>query len=320
MLKTHPYLVKLLVNMDDGFKYSAGSKKKIFIRCYNCDYEKEIEIQSLTNRGFSCPRCSDGISYPEKFMFNVLNQLIGKDFQVQLSKTTLHWCNNYRYDFYINKFNIIIETHGIQHYEELKNYHWQSLGEAQENDKQKEILAINNNITNYIIIDCKKSELDWIKKNIMNSKLPKLLNFKEEDIDWLKCHEFACSSLVKDICKIWNTNNEDIKKIANMFKITGVSVRKYLKQGAKLGWCDYDPIEELKKASMKGSKKVSRKVICLNNNYVYNTITEASIRCKIVLSNIAMCCQGKLKSAGKCPITGKKLKWMYYDEYLKLNL
>lgn len=75
ILITHPHLIKYLINKinkKDTIKYSYGSKKKILIKCPFCNYEKKLDFNTLSDQGFSCPKCSDGISYPEKFIFNVL--------------------------------------------------------------------------------------------------------------------------------------------------------------------------------------------------------------------------------------------------------
>ena len=45
---------------------------------------------------------------------------------------------------------------------------------------------------------------------------------------------------------------------------------------------------------------------------------DASKFYKIDRGHISHCCNGKQKNAGKLP-DGTKLKWMFYDEYLKLN-
>lgn len=60
----------------------------------------------------------------------------------------------------------------------------------------------------------------------------------------------------------------------------------------------------------------SKKVICITTGIIYGGITEAERQTKIFRSNICKCCNGKKKSAGKHPITGEKLVWMYYEEYL----
>jgi len=306
---THPYLIKYLINKEDALNYSSGSTKKILLKCPDCGYEKEKSIYDLINKGFGCPKCSDGISYPEKFMFNVFEQLLNKYFQTQLTRATFKWCNNYRYDFYINKLKCIIETHGLQHYEECKGNWITPLLRIQEDDKAKEILARESGIENYIVIDCRFSKMEWIKNSIMGSELPNLLNFKEEDIDWLKCHEYACHSLVKVVCDMWNDGIKSVTGITKELNIGKETVRLYLKQGVKLNWCDYNP-----KEALKNKDYAYKQVICLTTGEIYDSIKEASN--KYSINGISMCCRKVKKSAGKHPTTGEKMVWMFYNEYL----
>ena len=73
---TDKWMMKYLVNKEDGYKYTYGSGRKVLCKCPDCGYEKEIEINRLySNKSMSCPICSDGVSYPNKFMFNLLEQL-----------------------------------------------------------------------------------------------------------------------------------------------------------------------------------------------------------------------------------------------------
>lgn len=300
---TNPEIAIFFSNKEDAYNYSKGSNKKVLMKCPDCGYEKLMRILDLFRDGFSCVRCNDGKSFPEKFMFNVLEQL-NMYFQTQLSKNTFEWCDKYKYDFYISNFNIIIETHGEQHYKENNKSKWKyTLKEVQENDIQKEQLAKNNNIDHYIILDCRESNLEWIKNSIMKSELPKLLNFTEDDIDWLKCHEAGCNSLVKKICNLWNSDNS-ITKIMKELKISRTAVRRYLRQGVKLSWCDY---------SEKASKNNCKQVICLTTREIFDSIKQAKIKYNITSNSV--CCKGKQKSAGKLP-DGTKLVWMYYDEYI----
>jgi len=316
---THPHLVKYLVNPEDALKYPAGSSKiKLPMRCPDCGYEKKREISQLRINGFSCPKCSDNIPYPEKFTFNVLEQLLNKDFITQLNKSAFKWCRKYRYDFYIKKINGICEVGGLQHYEEV-GINWGSLEDIQNNDFDKEWLARSNNIKNYIIIDCRKSELEWIKNSIMKSKLPKLLNFKEEDIDWLKAHEYACSNIIKLVCNMWDDGTDNISKVSKKFKLHSATIRKYLKQGAKLNWCDYDPNKELQKSKEKLKNKLSIKVMCLTTGEIFNSIKDAKRKYGIQDSGISQCCYNKQKYCGKHPVTKELLKWIFYDEYLIKN-
>jgi len=307
---TNPELIKYLINKEDAHKYSMGSTKiQLPIKCPDCGYEKKKTMGDLKRQGFCCPKCSDGKSYPEKFFFNFLEQLLNKNFKTQLSKKTFKWCGKYKYDFYIIEINGICEVGGLQHYEEIKGWKL-SLEEVQENDKQKEILAKANGIENYIIIDCRKSNLEWIRNNIMQSKLPKLLNFKEEDIDWLKCHEAGCNNLVKITCDIWNDGISNAQKISEILKLSKTTVIKYLKQGLEIGWGNYNADLERKK------NYHCIKVICLSNGEIFNSMKDAKIKYHIQGNGISQCCKNKQKTSGIDPDTKKPLRWMYYNEYM----
>ena len=315
IISTHPQLVKYFLNIEDAYKYSHGSGEYIPMKCPDCGYEKKMGICTLISQGFSCSRCSDGKSFPELLVFNILEQLLNDNFQTQLSKTTFNWCSKYKYDFYIPIFNCIIETHGLQHYEcgferiKSSKKHVKTLKEIQENDKIKEKLAKDNGIINYIVLDCRYSKLEWIKNSILHSKLNDLFDLSL--IDWNKCYEYTCNSLVKVACDLWNNGIKNTKEIGKILKLNKGTIVIYLKQGALLGWCDYDP----KIASLNKAYK-SKKVICLTTNEIFNSIVVASKNYNLQYQNISKCCRGKLKSAGKLE-DGTKLKWMYYDEYLK---
>lgn len=236
---THPDLVKYFVNKEDTLKYSSGSFKEVTMKCPDCNYEKKIRVGTLIWHGLSCHRCSDGVSYPEKFMLSFLEQLNSIS-KFQLSKTTFKWCKNYRYDFYIDSLNCIIETHGGQHYKDTLGF-WGSLKEIKKNDNLKKELANENSINSYIVIDCRYSKMEFIRNNIMISELPKLLNFKESDIDWFRCHEYSCKSLVKVACDLWNNRIRSISNISKELKLSKSTILRYLKQGFILNWCDYNP-------------------------------------------------------------------------------
>ena len=180
--------------------------------------------------------CSDSISYGEKFVYGLLKQL-NIDFIIQLSNTTFKWCDNKKYDFYIPLNNTIIEVNGIQHYKE--NNRGLSLEEEIKNDIFKKELALNNGISNYIVIDCRKSDFEWLYNSILNSELMNLFNLN--DIDWIKCEEFARNSnFIKSICDYKNNNKDSsILEISRLFGFSKSAIRNWLKIGTKLGWCEY---------------------------------------------------------------------------------
>lgn len=70
-------------------------------------------------------------------------------------------------------------------------------------------------------------------------------------------------------------------------------------------------------ADFTGSKNPkAKKVVCLNTSQVFGSAKEASEWCG---GNVKQNCQGKSKSAGRHPMTGEKLRWMYYEEWLNIT-
>lgn len=61
----------------------------------------------------------------------------------------------------------------------------------------------------------------------------------------------------------------------------------------------------------------AKKVVCLETNEIFDTIGEAKQWSKAAA--IGQCCLGKVKYSGKHPVTGEKLQWMYYEDWLKLQ-
>lgn len=305
---THPEIAKLLKNQQRGYEINAGRNKKEEFTCDKCGFDQKKIVSNVVNRGkFSCPRCSDGISYPEKILFNVLDQL-SVYFETQ---KVFHWSNKKKYDFYIPKNNLIIETHGRQHYE--GNF-FEKLGgrtfiEEKENDEFKIQLARLNNIKKYIILDCRESNLEYIKNSILMSELKKIFDLNA--IDWIKCHKYASkTTLVKTTCELWNKGIKNTLEISKIIKISRNIVIKYLKQGEKFGWCEYNPKEIMKKNGQKNGQKNKREVVQLakDNNYIrtWGSIGEAEK--ELGITNVSGACRGVKKTAGG-------FIWIYKEVY-----
>mgnify|MGYP000925118719 CR=1 FL=1 len=76
MWTTNPELAKLLANPEDGYKYMQSSNKKVDWKCKECNTLLHGRaINNFNRRGFSCPKCSDGISLGERMIMIILNQL-----------------------------------------------------------------------------------------------------------------------------------------------------------------------------------------------------------------------------------------------------
>lgn len=223
---------------DEAKLYTKSSNQKIVPICPDCGTLgiKSIPINYIyVKHTISCT-CSDGISYSEKFIISVLGQMNIK-FQPQLAKSNFSWCNKYKYDFYIPSINCIIEVHGAQHY---KSCSWGDYKEVHKNDEEKKRLALQNNIQTYIELDCRKSELKWIKKSIMQSIMPRILHFTESDIDWKTCEENSYKNIIKEVCDFKNKNPKlTATEMTPFFNVDRSTICKYLHKGEKLGWCTY---------------------------------------------------------------------------------
>lgn len=94
--------------------------------------------------------------------------------------------------------------------------------------------------------------------------------------------------------------------------------------GTRLVWRFKEDFEKLSKKDIEllltantSQRRFRRKVICLNNNKTYESITKASNETGIPISSITLCCKGTNRIAGT--IDGKKAIWMYVDDYAKLS-
>lgn len=209
--------------------YMPQSSRKISVKCPDCGRQKVITPVALFYRGLCCT-CGDGYSYPNKFMYNLLEQL-----QVQyIHEYSPDWANGKRYDIYIPSSNCIIENNGLQHYKHT-GFTNRGLKEEQENDYLKKEISLQNGIEHYIVIDCSKSDVDYIKNSVMNSELPSILNFKKNDINWLKCEEFAMSNLVKVVADL-RCQGLTISKISEKTKISAATISIYLRKAKRLNW------------------------------------------------------------------------------------
>lgn len=251
------------VSEKDAKTYTKGSSKLIEVTCPNCGNIKKIKPDTIRfNKSIGC-FCGDSYSYCEKVMTNLLIQLNVR-FETQVQKKILSWCDKYRYDFYLPEYNIIIETHGDQHYSkhDFRRVNGKTFKEEQRNDKLKKELAINNGVKeeDYVVIDCRYSDLDWIKINVLDSRLSELFEFSK--VDWIECERFALKNRVKEVCNYWNDQNHTLTTgdLSKIFKINSSTISSYLKKGTKLGWTEYDPKHEVSKvAKMNGERSRVRR-------------------------------------------------------------
>jgi hypothetical protein len=232
--------------------------------------------------------------------------LLGADFEFDVSQS---WSNNKRYDFYLPDYNMIIETHGIQHYKNTGR--GRSIEEERENDRSKKEVATQNGIKYYIEIDCRNTEFEQIKNNIINSKLDSV--FDLNNIDWSEINLSSQKSLNGEILRLWNEENLCGADIAKVVKLHSSTVLKVLKNYDTLGKCVFDPYRRRTEAN-----HTTKKIYQFSDDFnlvkiwirgAYSIQKETGI----LTTSIYTCCKGKRKTAGG-------FIWKYEQDLIGLSM
>lgn len=242
---TAPWMVKYFQGgYDEAKLYTFSSSKLVYFKCHNCGEIKNklMKICTLYNTHSIACKCSDGISYPEKFMISLFDQINIK-YIYQLSKKDFSWCCNFIYDFYLIDYNLILEIQGEQHYRDC------GFKTSYKNQNEQDQLKMNNVINNtnyqYLQLDCRFSNVTYIQKAIFSSILYDILNKNNLiKINWNLCDQFATKNLIKEV-SLYYKNNSNLRtsELSKIFKIHQSTIVKYLTKGNKLGWCNYNPKE-----------------------------------------------------------------------------
>lgn len=282
-----PDLIRYFKNKNDAYNNTVNSTVVVQCICPSCGNEKSVKITNLSFNGFFCERCSDNMSMPEKFCINLLTE-IGVVFEYQ---KRFDWANGKIYDFYIPSLNMIIETHGIQHY--VSGGFGRCDGYEQSNDMKKLNLALHNGINkdDYIVVDCRHSNINWFKAEFSKSIG---LIYDLSKINWNELYIKSQKSKLLEICEYWSTNHkkENINDLVEIFKLSKFTILKYLKHGDSIGICNYKTI------SNKKFKCVNQYTLCNVFIKSYSSVSCASIDTGIDSSSITKSCKGKYAHAG----------------------
>ena len=264
---TAPSTATLLTNPNDGYSVSKGSGQKKNFTCPLCGKQQNKIVKNVVNRGLQCLHCGDGISYPNKFGRALLDQLPLQSYKPEYQPD---WAKPYFYDNYFEYDNkkYIVEMDGNFHYND-KDGLGPSLLERQQIDRIKDELAKNHNIT-VIRIDCRISNCDYIKQNIVGSRLND--TFDLSIIDWQLCDMKAQKNLVKTACDLFMSGINSVTKISKIIKVSVNATIRYLKKGTEFGWCDYNP-KKVKRGSKKGNPVIVTNVTTNQTYYFRNIIT-----------------------------------------------
>ncbi|MCR2051133.1 zinc-ribbon domain-containing protein [Acetatifactor muris] len=313
MWTTNPELAKLLSNSNDGYKYMQGSNSKVSWKCPDCGkISKPMVISKVKSRGFFCKACSQTRSLPNRIMYNLLSDMDIK-FQDELS---FEWCRfklngkNRKgiYDFYfeLNDNKYIVEMDGYFHANN-NTMNGQTTKTSQKIDFIKDKLAEEHGIK-VIRIECIPSTTEIIKKNILTSDLYKILDLTK--VNWNKCFYNSASPIIKDVCKDFN-NGICISDLERNYNKDFGTIQKFLLYGNKIGLCHY---------TCDGNR---RKIVCLNDSKIFQSISKASKFYNIPECSIQKCCSQNKENV----YAGRKLEndypipyiFKYYEDYTKMS-
>lgn len=285
---THPDMAKLLKNIEDAYSVSYSSGKKLNFQCPRCGHNKKDSFNHISYFGFSCSSCSDGISYPNKFIAKLLI-----DLNIYFEREVIFdWCKypcyvdknklDYGiYDFVIPHMSIIIEADGeLGHGKNTMNTirHNRRKITAEETlyrDQMKDLLAIQNGYK-VIRIDCSYNKIhnrfNTIVENIKISELSQLFDLEGVNFDDIDkyCIE---NSYIVDASNMWN-DGLSVNEIAYKLKISRGTITSYLYIGKKNGLCDYDKTDSIVRGYKKSNRRVPYMIIYDNKKEIFSTITE----------------------------------------------
>lgn len=314
---TRPDVEEWMHNKEDAYKYSMSSKEKILWDCPDCKNTFEERICNVNSNRLSCPFCSDGISYPNKFMYNSLYQIkddldfLDREYNPDWCKFEFNGnkrCGKYDVYFGINGQRYIVEMDGgLGHGNKAHTNSLLSQDELLQIDLIKDKLAEEHGIK-VIRIDCNYKTNDrytYILNNVLNSNLKDIIDLSKIDFDL--SNKNSTNSLIVKAGELWN-QGLTAGQIRKELKIGEGTVTSYLKTASEIGVCDYS-VEKSK------ARSKYRKVYCVTFDTVYDTITEGANECKTSRDSVKRCCEDNNKSIKNRD--GISLKWMYYEDYLK---
>ena len=336
---------KYIIDIEESKKIPPNSTKKVEFKCDICDNIKVMTPSVLVKHGIMCPKCSKGTSYPELFVMAYL-EVKGIEYEHQKVFDDLP---NRRFDFYLPEENTIIETHGIQHYEDRGIMDYQRTIKS---DKEKRKYCKENNWT-LIELDCRISEFEFIKYSINNCNLlPNIEKNKEEEIKQLiqLNSNYYQSKEIIDLYLYGFSSNE----IGNIYSLSATIIRSILKKnnieirkGRPRGLVAHNKLElpdneiiklyesglttikiaEIYNCSSATVKRVlsennikarsngkpKKQVHCITTGETFTSLTIACKEYKISPGNMSRACKNN-KSAGKHPITGEPLIWSFLND------
>jgi rubrerythrin len=238
LCETRPKLSEHLLDKKDSEFYAESTTKLLKWICPICGIIFEKSPRRIEGEYVCCKGCSDNYSQPNKYFYSFLREL-GIVFEIE---KIFNWSKfenrkNFKYDFYIESKNMIIEVMGIQHYPFDGLYYKTSYLEQHSVDIKKERLANVNGISFYVKIDARNSDFKFLKNSIIQEMSH---YFNLDSLNWENINLYATKSFMKEICELYNSGQYMVMEISKKMKLEKSTVSRYLKYGSNIGICSYN--------------------------------------------------------------------------------
>jgi very-short-patch-repair endonuclease len=168
----------------NGYQVTRGSNKKLPWVCSKCGYGINFEWKTaiyVRTSGSGCPRCNASLFEKRAIAYLLLKNIKFKFDSRELGCVNRLTKKKLRHDFIIDTWNLVVELHGIQHYNE-RNYinltgkgHKSFIGLLLR-DKHKRAFCIENGYRYFEIPYTLEDNVEEILQQIIDnpSKLPVL--------------------------------------------------------------------------------------------------------------------------------------------------
>lgn len=305
---TRPDVAELLADKEIGHLYRENSDYETEFICPHCHLSSNKNIKNVTSGGFSCPFCSDNISYPNKFMAHFLRET---NIRFRAEYTISPYL--YRYDFYfeLNNKKYVVELDGAYGHGEIDTQSKTIEQQIFEDNEKDRIAQEHDHIM--IRLDCKYKNIDnrfdYIKQSFNSSLLNTLFNY---DDNLLKSIDKKClKSILVEVAEKWNDGMHSYDEFEKTFGISRPVARRYLKRACEINLINLNYEDLLKEVRLASNKKLAttkgKRVRCNETGEEFYSLSEAERQTGFNLRNYF---SKKYKYCGKLP-DGTKLTWSY---------
>ena len=189
----------------------------------------------------------------------------------------------------------------------MKNEEWRTVvidGEIYEGYEVSNMGRVRS--LNYGGRTCK---VQVLKPNVNTRGYLQVCLYKNGERKWIRVHRLVAFAFIP-------IPNDDIE---NKTDVNHIDENKQNNRADNLEWTTRKQNLNHGTHNERSAKARSKKICCVETGEVFESTIEVERKLGLNHGHISRCCNGEknYKSCGKHPITGERLHWMYYSDYLE---